>query len=221
MVLVALPSQLDTVADRIVQTADSNGGFVVSSSVNTSQDGGGGDFLLRVPSARLDTVLGQLSRLAHVRERRQATQDIPAQHTSARDRLENARAERSGLLRRLARAITDAEAASIKAQLRDVSARIGRAKADLARVDNRASFSNVAVSLAADPRASAPGSKGGDNRWSPGDAARDAVRVLEVAAGVALIALAIGVPLGLLVLAGVLTARWSARRSRRRALDAL
>jgi hypothetical protein len=221
MTLVAQPRQLDTVADRIVQAADANRGFVVSSSVNRVENGGGGEFLLRVPSARLDTVLAQLSRLAHVRERQQATQDITAQHTSARDRLGNAQAERRGLLRRLARAVTDAQVASIKAQLRDVSGRIEAAKADLARISNRASFSNVAVSLVADPRASAIGSQGGDNRWSPGDAARDAVRVLEVAAGVALIALAIGVPLGFVILAGVLTARLAARRGRRRALDAL
>jgi hypothetical protein len=220
MTLVALPGQLDTVADRIIQTADANGGFVVTSSVNTTEDGGGGEFLLRVPSARLDTVLAQLSRLAHVRARQQAAVDITAQHTSARDRLQDARAERRGLLRRLARAVTDAEVQSIKAQLRDVSARISQAKADLARVSNRASFSNVAVSLAADPSASALGPQS-DDRWSPGDAARDAVRVLEVAAGVALIALAIGAPLGLIVLAGVLTARWATRRGRRRALDAL
>ena len=218
MTLVARPGEIDTVADRIVQTADANRGFVVSSSVGTVEGGGGGQFLLRVPTSRLDTVLAQLSRLAHVRERNQQTEDITAQHTSARSRLQDARAERRSLLRRLAAAVTETEAEALKAQLRDVNARISAAKADLARVTNRATFANVAVSLAADPEASAAGE---DNQWSPGDAAKDALRVLEVAAGVLLVALAVGLPLGLLVLAGFLAVRWSARRGRERTLDAV
>src|SRR3954469_2291693 len=44
MTLVAKPGEVDSVADRIVQTADANGGFVVSSSVGTVEGGGGGDF---------------------------------------------------------------------------------------------------------------------------------------------------------------------------------
>ena len=85
-------------------------------------------------------------------------------------------------------------------------------------MSNRATFANVAVSLAADPKASAAGE---DDRWSPGDAAKDALRVLEVVAGVVLVALAAALPLALLVLLGILAARWSTRRGRERALDAV
>ncbi len=221
MTLVAKPDEVQNVADRIIRVVDEPGigGFVVSSSVNTNDGGGGGSFLLRVPTNRLDGALARLSQLAHVSSREQSAQDITAEHTSARARLQNARAERKSLLRRLAKATTDLEAAAIKAQLRDVGTRIAVARTDLARVANRASFSNVSVSLTSDPQATDPEDEGG--AWAPGDALRDALRILEVAAGVAVIAIAIALPLGLLIALGVLASRWAARRGRRRVLDAV
>ena len=58
-----------------------------------------------------------------------------------------------------------------------------------------------------------------DGAWTPGDAARDALRVLEVAAGVALVVLALAVPLALLAALAMVSARWATRRRRERALD--
>lgn len=212
--LVAQPEQIERVAAGVVRITDSVGGFVVTSSVST---GDGGTFELRVPSRRLQQALAELSKLAHVAERNQATTDITAQHVSARERLQDARAERRSLLRRLAAATTDDEAASLRARLRTVSAQIARAKAALASVRNRAAFSTVAVTLTADPE---PGGAD-EGAWTPGDALDDAVRVLEVVAGVALVSLAVLLPLSLLVLVGWGAAQWAARRRRERALDAV
>jgi hypothetical protein len=59
----------------------------------------------------------------------------------------------------------------------------------------------------------------GGGRWTPGDAAGDAVRVLEVLAGVVLIGLAVAVPGGLIAVAIALAVRQSRRRRREAALD--
>jgi hypothetical protein len=67
------------------------------------------------------------------------------------------------------------------------------------------------------PHKSQPAPGGGS--WSPGDAARDAVRVLEVSAGVALVGLAVLVPLALLGAAGGLAAGAYRRRRREAALQ--
>jgi hypothetical protein len=221
--LAAPPAGVADAADRIVAVADRVGGFVVSSSVTaTDGSGGGGEFVLRVPASRLQDALAQLSRIAHVRERRQDTTDITAEHTSAAARLAEARAQRASLLRRLANATTDAETASLRAQLRDVDRRIAVDRAALARVDNRARYANVAVSLIADPKAGAVGpAKHDSSGWTPADAAHDALRVLEVAAGVLLIALALLLPLGLVTAIVLVAVRFSARRGRERALDAV
>ena len=225
--LAAPPGQVADTADRIVAVADRLGGFVVSSTVTatsgseSASGGGGGEFVLRVPTARLQDALAQLSRIGHVRERRQDADDITREHTSATDRLQEARAERTSLLRRLAKAVTDDETASLRAQLRAVNSRISLAKTTLGRVDNRARYANVAVSLIGDPNAGSVGPKKDDGGWSPGDAAHDALRVLEVVAGVALIVLAVALPLGVLAILAVLLGRIATRRGRERALDAV
>ena len=220
LTLSAAPKRIDEVAAGVRDVTRRMRGYVVSSSVSTTDgDGGGGIFEIRVPSARLQATLDELAKLGHVSQSQTATQDITGESVSARDRLQEARAERKALLRRLERASTQTEIDSIKAQLRIVSARIAAAKGDVARVNNRASFSNIAVSLVADPSAGEPGTD--DGQWSPGDAARDALRVLEVIAGIALIALAIGIPVALLVTLLLAAARVTAKRRRERALDAI
>jgi hypothetical protein len=85
-------------------------------------------------------------------------------------------------------------------------------------VQNRASFATVRVDLVADADAGASGGGGG---WTPADAAGDALRVLEVSAGVALVALAVGLPLALLAALVLGATRWTGRRRRERALDAV
>ena len=218
LVLGAKPGGVQGVADEIVAVTDRHRGFVLSSSVQATDDGGGASFELRVPSERLKAALADLSRIADVRERREAAQDITREFVSARSRLADARADRRGLLRRLARAANDFERESLKAQLRDVGSRIAAAKTDLARVNNRASYSNISVAVVGDPSA---GAVVDDGNWSPGDAAKDAVRVLEVVAGVLLIALAVGLPLALLAALALVLARLMQRRRRERLLDAI
>ena len=218
LVLGAKPGGVQGVVDEIVAITDRHRGFVMTSSVQATDGGGGAHFQLRVPSDRLKAALSDLSRIADVRERREATQDITREFVSARSRLADARADRKGLLRRLARAATESERETIKLQLRDVGTRIGAARSDLARVNNRASYSNISVDVVGDPAA---GAQEDDGAWTPGDAAKDAVRVLEVAAGVILVALAVGLPLAVLAALALLAARLMRRRRHERLLDAV
>ena len=98
--------EVDDVADGVIRTTDRLGGFVVSSSVSSGGDGTGATFDLRVPSARLQQAVADLSELAHVRSRTQNALDITARFASPRRRLADATAERRGLLRQLATADT-------------------------------------------------------------------------------------------------------------------
>lgn len=218
LTLAAPRRNVDRVADGIVRVTDAAGGYVASSSVASSEGSGGGTFDLRIPTARLGRTLADLSRLAHVRERSQSARDITAQAVSARARLRAASREREGLLRQLARAVTLNETASIRRRLAIVAREVAAARTGVRRVGNRASFANVAVTLlAARGSAAAPAD---DGAWTPGDAARDAVRVLEVAAGVILVAVAVALPVLLLAGLAWLASRVAVRRRRSRALDA-
>ncbi len=212
------PAQIDGVARQVSNLADAQNGFVVSSTVASSRTGGGGTLTLRVPEPNLDATMAELARLGAVRDRSQRTEDITAQTVSARDRLQDAKAERRSLLRQLEDATTLQAAAALRARLRDVSAEIEAARAGVRRVTNRSAFATVSVALVADS-AAAPAGEEDDGSWGPGDAADDALRVLEVVAGVALVALAVLLPLALVVALLLLAARWGSRRGRERALD--
>jgi Domain of unknown function (DUF4349) len=215
-VLAAPPREIDRAAAEILRVTDDLGGYVVSSSVSSNSSG---QFELRVPERRLQTALSRLSRVAKVRERTQNAQDITGAVVSVSGRLKEARTERRSLLRQLAKATTPNQTASIRARLRLVSGEIAGYKRDLSRVKSRASRSTIAVTLLADRKAAA--GHDGDSGWTPGDALDDATRILEVTAGVLLVAFALLLPLGLVGLLVWLAARQAAQRRRERALDAV
>jgi Domain of unknown function (DUF4349) len=212
LTLAARPREIDRVASEVGRVAADLGGFVSSSSIASSR---GGDIALRVPSNRLDAAIQRLSRLARVRDLSRQSLDITSTVVSARERLNDARTERRSLLRQLAQATTVNETESIRARLRIVSREIASARTRLRSVNNRARFANVEVALVA--------SRAGDDEggaWTPGDAFDDATRVLEVAAGVTVIAGAALLPLFIAAGLGWLARRGFARRRRERALDA-
>jgi hypothetical protein len=214
LVLATRPQGIDRAASEIIRVTDELGGYVVSSTVSSNSSG---QFELRVPERKLQTALSRLSRVAKVRERTQSARDITGAVVSVRERLKDARTERRSLLRQLAAATTTNQTASIRARLRLVSGQIAAAKRDLSHVKSRATRSTIAVTLLADRSRSDDGAAG----WTPGDALDDAMRILEVTAGVLLVGLALLLPLGLVALLVWLAARQAAQRRRERALDAV
>lgn len=201
---------IDRVADQISQVTAELGGFVASSSISSNQ---GGQLELRVPSNRLDTAMQRLSRLGRVRELSRQSVDITSNVVSARNRLRDARTERKALLEQLAAADTVNETESIRERLEIVAREIAAYRRALRQVTNRANFANVSVALV-------PGRGGEDaGAWTPGDAFDDALRVLEVAVGVAVVAAAVLLPLALIWLLAWLARRGFIRRRRERALD--
>ena len=211
LTLAAPRREIDEVATQVGEVASNLGGFVQSSSVSSQQ---GGALDLRVPSDRLEQAIQRISRLGRVRELQRRSVDITANVVSARERLADARAERKSLLEQLANAVTVNETESIRARLEIVSREISRARRSLSRVNNEANFANVAVQLV--PRA---GSDDDAGAWTPGDALDDAMRVLEVGAGVLVIASAVLLPFALIWLLAWVARRTVIRRRRERALD--
>jgi hypothetical protein len=204
-------ADVQNVADDVVATTQRFGGIVDSSQTSTSDSEASAVFALRIPTARLDDAIAALSKLAHVSSLQQGSTDITSSFVSSEARLHDARAERRALLKALARATTTQAIDSIKARLRDNRSQIAQLKGELDALRRRANLARVDVTVAGNGHASSSG--GG---WTPADAARDALRVLEVAAGVILVGLAAGIPLALLLGAAWLAAH-STRRRRREA----
>jgi hypothetical protein len=213
------PEHVQDVAGKVIDVVGRYRGIVLSSSVHDGSEGeAGATFELLIPSGRLGVALTDLSGLAEVRSRSENTLDITAPFVSSRERLRDARAEAEGLLRQLAAASTDSERASVKAQLRIVRGRIAAFRSQVSRLQRRANFSRVSLEVVTGSNASIPGAAGGN--WTIGDALQDAGRVLAVAAGVALVSLAVALPLALLGGAAWAARRIYLRRAREQTLSA-
>ena len=204
-------------SDGVVRATQATGGFVQSSQVATGDGRSTASFVLRVPTGHLDDALARLSRLGHVKSLQQSADDITNVYNGASTRLAEARAERRGLLRALSKATTAAEISSLRARIADNRGKLQRYQRQLNAVRNRANYATIGLELTGVARKDAALPSGGS--WTPGDAAHDAVRVLEVSAGVALIALAVLVPLGLVGAAGGFAAVAVRRRRREAALS--
>jgi hypothetical protein len=213
MTLAAPPARIDEVASAAGTTATALGGFVASSEVTAGQ---GAQLELRVPSERLDAAVARLQRLGHVRALQRATLDITGDLHTARQAVADLRAERASLLRRLAAAGTPRIADHVRARLGVVTRRLNDARARVAGVRARANLTTLSLTITPEHRGSAPG---GGHPWTPGDALHDAARVLEVAAGVVVVALAVVAPFALLGLLAWLAGRTLTRRRRERLLD--
>jgi hypothetical protein len=212
-------NRVDDVAQQVFNVVATQNGVVESSNVTSTAAYGNAQFSLSVPSANLSRTLNALSQLhgANVVSRSDATQDITAQVGSAGNRLAEARALRTSLLRQLAAATTTTAVSSLKAQIGDVDASINSDLAALRTLQRKVAYSQITVTINSVSLPVTPASRGGGFTLSR--AAHDAGQVLVVVAGVGLIALAVLIPLGLLVALGVWLSAMFRRRRREQVLD--
>jgi Domain of unknown function (DUF4349) len=208
---------VNAVSDGAIRVADRLGGYVQSSNVTATDHHASAALELKIPAAQLSGALAQLSRLAHVTARSQAAEDETDQRSALRASVKDARADRNGLRRRLAAATTEKERTALRAQLQRAEHRITVRQRRVAALDHEVSYATVDLTVTGTRRHAAAVAKG--SSWTPGDALHDAGRVLEVSLGVALVVLAVCVPLGLLGGAAALTGRLVVRRRREHALD--
>ncbi|MEA2481589.1 MAG: hypothetical protein QOJ07_3511 [Thermoleophilaceae bacterium] len=217
LTLAAPKNDLQSVADRIVSVTDRHDGFVARSSVTTGDQGdAGGDFELRVPTVQLQAALRDLSALADVSSRSQSGQDVTREYVTAADRLQAARAERRGLLRRLAAANSDARAQRLRDRLDANALELNGLRGSLRDVRERTSYATIAVTL----KERSGGSHGGGGASGPGGTGKaldDSLGLLVGSFNWLLRALGVLIPAG--ILGGA--AWWTARTFRRRRREAV
>jgi hypothetical protein len=215
------PGHVDTVAQEIFDVVGQAKGVVDNSSVTAGGSGGYAQFQLSIPSGSLPQAMAALSavRYARVASRTDTTQDVNDRYAADVRQLADARALRTALLKQLANATTQAQIDSLTARIHDTDASISSDEATLRRLNRQVDYSQVTLTVNAGT-APVPVTHGGGG-FTLGKAARDAGRVLTVAAGVALIAAAALVPLVLFGALGLWIAAAVRRRRREQALDAV
>jgi hypothetical protein len=210
MTLEAPDEEIPALAPDVTQVTNRHGGFVLSSTLNSDEEGAQGFFELRIPTGRLRPALADLAGLATVRSQSQSGQDVTRRHVTTRDRLQSARAERRSLLRRLEVAETDEEAESIRRRLDIVAGEINGLRGLLRDLRLRTDYAVVSVELAGTEGDSGSGGAGG----SFDDAVSDAGDLVVGLAGVLIRVLAIALPLALIAGLGWLATSLLRRRRR-------
>ena len=210
MELSTEPDEVDDVADDVVGVVDRYEGIVVSSNVDTSSEKGRASFDLRIPTANLQAALADLSDLASVSSRNEGVLDITAPFITAEERFTDAKAEVDALLEELGETDSASEIASIRERLALARPELAAARAELGALKQRADFSTLSLAVV--------GEGDGDD-WSLGDAADDALSVLEDVLGAGLVALAVIVPLGAIAALAWFGLGALRRRRRESALD--
>jgi Domain of unknown function (DUF4349) len=219
LALTTAPQRVDQVSQEVYNVIGQQNGIVKASSV-TANGGHGGyaQFQLSVPSSNLARTMAALSTLpfAHVSSRTDNTQDVTNDYRVNQQRLNDARALHTSLLKQLANATTQAQIESLKARIHDDEGAIAADESALRSLQRRVGYSqiNLQINSGSIP---VPLHHGGG--FTLGKAAHDAGTVLTVAAGVALIVLAALVPVGLILALLWWVTRTARRRSRQQALD--
>jgi hypothetical protein len=219
MVLGADPAEVGDDAARVFAAVHTAGGIVLNSSVHdgSGEFGPGANFDLLIPSAKLGDALGAFSQIAEVRYRREATNDITAPTLGVNERLQDSNAKVESLLAQLAAAESDGEREAVEVELGTERRHAASLRSQLTALQRRANFSRVSLQIKTGDSPTPSESSGGG--WSIGDALHDAGHILAVAAGVAIVGLAILGPLALIATLIWLANRAWVRRGRQRALS--
>jgi hypothetical protein len=216
---------VDQVAQEVFNVVGQEHGTVESSHITAATRGTGGgyaSFSLSVPTSNLQATMTDLSRLhfAAVESRTDSSQNVSHQYNSDQRQLKDAVALRTSLLKQLQTAYTQQAIDSIKAQLKLAEQQITAWQNRLGSLQHQIGYSNVQVSINENGLPFVPVAKHHSSAFSIGRAGHDALRVLVVSAGVALIGLAVMVPLGLVAALLMWLWVWLRQRRREHALDA-
>jgi hypothetical protein len=219
IVLGTKPDQVAAAAAKVYAAVHASDGIVLDSSVESGSTGDtGASFSLLIPSGKVDDALAAFSRIAEVRSRHDATQDITKPTVGVTEELRDSNASIEGLLKELGAVETEAERESVEARLREERRHHASTRASLEHLHKRASLSEVRLTIVTGHGAGVVPPSKGDGGWSVGDALHDAGNILTVGAGVLLIALAVLAPIALILLLLWSLNRFRVRRLRERAL---
>lgn len=187
----ALVQDVNAAEARVRELAEGRNGFVLSSEATGEDDQRTATVSFKVPAARFDEVLGEVTKLAlKVDSLRVEGQDVTDEYVDLESRLRNLRAVETRLLQFLTDAKRTEDALQVNAQLSDIQGQIEQAQGRIAYLKQSAALSTITVALYAQPVVSVLPQPG----WVPSATARGALNNLIVfAQGLADVAIVVAV----------------------------
>jgi hypothetical protein len=212
--LATRPSEVRSDAGQVFEAVHAANGIVLHSAIRNGSAGhAGASFELLIPSARLSDAMAAFSAISEVRARHESSADITAPTVSAQEHLQDSAARVKSLLSQLASAESEAERAEAEYELDAERGRMAALRSQLAALERRANLSHVSLRIETDASSADEG-----GTWGIGDGFGDAGRILAIAAGVAVIGLAVLAPFAILALLAWLARGAYVRRARAQAL---
>jgi hypothetical protein len=215
---------IDQVAQEVFNVVSLEHGTVKNSQVTQAAGGDNGGsyatFTLSIPTSNLQQAITRMSALhyAAVSSRTDGTQNVSGQYAADQRHIADQKAVREALLKQLQTADSQSAIDSLQAQLKLAERQLASDQAALQSLRHQISYSSLQVQVNASPIVYPLRTV--NHGFTVARAAHDSLRVLVVATGVALIALAVMVPLALVAAVATWIGYWLRRRRRRQALDA-
>ena len=170
----ALAAQKDVT--QVVTELAGEGAFVVSSSARSDYEGEAPyvDMVVRIPATRFDEVMDRISKMAvKVNERTESAQDVTADYTDLKTRLETLEAARDRLLQIMKEAATTDALLQAEQQLTQREADIESLKGQMKFLSESAQLSSITIHLA--PYVL---NQPIDSSWRPAETVRQAFETL-------------------------------------------
>ena len=211
LTLAADGKDIERLADRVNAIVDKYGGYVAQSNVRGGEGNRGrASFQLMIPAAQYKATLASLSKLAHVRSRSQSSEDITTTVNSAERELKRWTARVNRLEDQLAAAQTEAQRAGLRRQLASAKAALRQATGQVRSNRARVNYVPIALTIVADKTAA------DKDKGEIAKAFDKAGEILTGIAAVLIVALAVLIPLALILAAVWFGARrWNRARSDR------
>jgi hypothetical protein len=147
--LELLVARVESARETVIGTAEEAGGYVESSA---------GEFItIRVPAERFDAVLEQIERVGEIRSRAVRTADVTEQYADLDRRIALAERTRERFYALLERTTDTEERVEVLREIRRLTERIERLRAQLESLDRQIDYSRITVRLVARIQDGGPG----------------------------------------------------------------
>ena len=135
----------DSVQD-VISAAERAGGFVVSTSSH-GEDARRGSIVVRVPSDRFESVLGEIKGVGAIKGESIAGEDVSQEFVDLEARLRNYEVQEKVLLRLMERSVTVADTIRVQRELEGIQLEIERLRGRIRYLDDQTSLSTIRVDL--------------------------------------------------------------------------